>query len=76
MLGVVIWLVLDHLHPLPTFTLFVTVFTDHVQLANPILQDRHKQTEKLHIRLIVLLHLVRQLTPEEEEKEEVNLILL
>lgn len=29
-LGVLIWLVLDHLYPFPAFTLFMAVFTDHI----------------------------------------------
>lgn len=41
-LGVLIWLVLDHLHPLPTFTLFMTVFADHIQLTNPVLKDKQE----------------------------------
>lgn len=40
MLGVLIWLILDHLHSLPAFTLFMTVFTDHIQLADSVLKDR------------------------------------
>lgn len=49
MLRVLVWLILDHLHPFSTFTLFMTVFTDHVQLANSVLKDRqetNKQTNR------------------------------
>lgn len=63
-LWILIRLILDHLHPLPTFTLFMTVFTDHIQLADPVLKDRqetNKQTEMFDIWSIVLLGLVRQL---------------
>ena len=37
MRGVLKRLVLDHLHALPSVTLLMAVFADHVQLANPVL---------------------------------------
>lgn len=54
-LGVLIRLILDHLHPLPTFTLFMAVFTDHIQLADPVLKNRQETNKqrKPHFRLIV-----------------------
>lgn len=64
-LGVLIRLVLDYLHTFPTFTLLMTVFTDHVQLANPVLKDSRQKTNKhkkdLDIRSIVLFKLGRHL---------------
>lgn len=42
MLGVLVWLILDHFHPLPAFALLMTVFTDHIQLANAVLKDRQQ----------------------------------
>lgn len=41
-LRVLVGLILDHLHPLPTFTLFMTVFADHIQLADSVLEDRQE----------------------------------
>lgn len=46
-LRVFVWLILDHLHPLSSITLLVTVFTDHVQLPNPVLEDNEKSTAKI-----------------------------
>lgn len=39
-LGVCVWLVAEHLHPLPSHTLLTAVFTDHVKLTNLILKER------------------------------------
>lgn len=47
-LRVFIWFVLDHLHPFSSIALLVTVFTDHVQLANPVLEERKKKKKAMH----------------------------
>lgn len=39
-LGILVGLILHHLHSLATFALFVAVLADHVQLADAVLQDR------------------------------------
>lgn len=46
--GVLIGLVLDHLHPFAAVTLFMTVFADHIKLANPVLEDK-----QIKLRLIL-----------------------
>lgn len=50
MLRVFIRLILDHLHPLSSITLLMTVFTDHVQLPNPVLEDNKKKHRQDYIR--------------------------
>lgn len=55
-LGVLVRLILDHLHALPTLALFMAVFTYHIQLANAVLEDRqetNKQTNKPDIRFLL-----------------------
>lgn len=42
-LRIFVRLILDHLHPLPTFTLFVAVFADHVELTDPVLKDQEEK---------------------------------
>lgn len=44
MRGVLVGLVLDDLHALPSLALLQTVLGDHVQLANPVLEthENHK----------------------------------
>lgn len=44
--GVLVRLVLDHLHPFAALALLMTVFADHVKLADPVLQTTSKQTSK------------------------------
>lgn len=44
--GILVRLVLDHLHPFAALALLMTVFADHVQLADPVLEEEHKQTNK------------------------------
>lgn len=55
MLRVFIWFILDHLNPFPSITLLVTVFTDHVKLPNPVLQDKNEK-KKVHILLSEQIH--------------------
>lgn len=51
--GVLVRLVLDHLHPFAALALLMTVFADHVKLADPILQEeqtnRHTKPGLLHV---------------------------
>lgn len=42
-LRVFIRFILDHLHPFSSITLLMAVFTDHVQLPNPVLEDKTQQ---------------------------------
>lgn len=42
--GVVKRFILDHLHPLAAVTLLMAVLADHIQLTNPVLEDR--QTDR------------------------------
>lgn len=37
-LGVNVWLVLHHLHPLPAAALLAAVLTNHVELPDPVLE--------------------------------------
>lgn len=46
MLRILVGLVLHHLHTFSTFTLLMTVFTDHVQLTNPVLKDKWEKMGK------------------------------
>lgn len=39
-LGVIVWLVLHHLHPVPSIALLTAVLADHVELADPVLGAR------------------------------------
>lgn len=48
-LGVSIWLIPYHLHPLSPTTLLTAVLTDHVQLPNPVLEPE----ERFRMRFIV-----------------------
>lgn len=41
-LGILIRLVLDHLHPFSTLTLLMTMFADHIELTNPVLKDKQE----------------------------------
>lgn len=41
MLRVLKGFILDHLHPFASITLLMTVFTDHVELPDPVLKDRN-----------------------------------
>lgn len=41
-LGVIIWLIPHHLHPLSPTTLLTAVLTDHVQLPNPVLEPEER----------------------------------
>lgn len=43
---VFIGFVLDDLHPFPSITLLMAVFTDHVQLPNPVLEDKTQREDK------------------------------
>lgn len=38
--GVFIWLILHHLYAFSAFALFMTVFADHIQLADPVLKEQ------------------------------------
>lgn len=44
--GILVRLVLDHLHPFAALALLMTVFADHVQLADPVLDEGHKRSNK------------------------------
>lgn len=46
--GVLVRLVLDHLHAFAALALLMTVFADHVKLADPVLEEErtNKQTNK------------------------------
>lgn len=46
MLRVFIGLILHHLHTFSTLTLLMTVFADHIQLANPILKHQRGDKKK------------------------------
>lgn len=48
-LGVIIWLIPHHLHPLSPTTLLTAVLTDHVQLPNPVLEPE----ERFRMRFMV-----------------------
>lgn len=45
-LGIIVGLVLDHLHALPPFALLVAVFADHVELTDPVLKDKERKTRR------------------------------
>lgn len=44
-LRIFVRLILDHLHALPTFTLFVAVFADHVELTDPVLKGQEGEMQ-------------------------------
>lgn len=46
-LGIVIGLVLDHLHALPAFALLVAVFADHVELTDLVLEDKEQKCKEI-----------------------------
>lgn len=50
-LRVFVGLVLDHLHALPTLTLLVAVFADHVELTDPVLKGQEEKCKSIIPRL-------------------------
>lgn len=50
-LRIFVRLILDHLHALPTFTLFVAVFADHVELTDPVLKGQEEKCKSIIPRL-------------------------
>lgn len=53
--GVLVRLVLDHLHAFAALALLMTVFADHVKLADPVLEEgrTNKQTKPGLLRLVL-----------------------
>lgn len=52
-LRIFVGLILDHLHALPTLTLFVAVFADHVELTDAVLKGQEEKCKSIIPRLTV-----------------------
>lgn len=52
-LRIVVRLILDHLHALPTLALFVAVFADHVELTDPVLKGQEEKRKSIIPRATV-----------------------
>lgn len=50
-LGILVRLVLDHLHALAAFALLVAVFADHVELTDPVLKDKEQKCKEIRSKI-------------------------